>query len=191
MALTDKLTAIADAIRGKTGKTDGLTLDAMPGEIAGIQTGGGGGSNVQVFTGEYTHVGSGAAGAYQLRFTHNFGEIKPFAFYMEAIGDEFPNDGDNTIHQLYIFVPKVEAGNTITVNGTAYTMRIPRTAFASIYMNGNGGDTSFGTLNIVDAPGSSGNYRVDMWENGFMCGLYRNLSKTATYRYTLLWGLEL
>lgn len=42
MALTDKLTAIADAIRGKTGKTDGLTLDAMPGEIAGIQTGGGG-----------------------------------------------------------------------------------------------------------------------------------------------------
>lgn len=41
MALTDKLTAIADAIRGKTGKTDGLTLDAMPGEIEGIQTGGG------------------------------------------------------------------------------------------------------------------------------------------------------
>lgn len=42
MALTDKLTAIADAIRGKTGKTDGLTLDQMPGEIAGIQAGGGG-----------------------------------------------------------------------------------------------------------------------------------------------------
>ena len=42
MALTEKLTAIADAIRGKTGKTDGLTLDQMPGEIAGIQGGGGG-----------------------------------------------------------------------------------------------------------------------------------------------------
>jgi hypothetical protein len=41
MALTDKLTAIANAIRGKTGKTDALTLDQMPGEIAGIQTGGG------------------------------------------------------------------------------------------------------------------------------------------------------
>ena len=40
MALTDKLTAIADAIRSKTGKTDGLTLEQMPGEIAGIQTGG-------------------------------------------------------------------------------------------------------------------------------------------------------
>jgi hypothetical protein len=42
MALTDKLTAVADAIRGKTGKTEPLTLDQMPGEIAGIVAGGGG-----------------------------------------------------------------------------------------------------------------------------------------------------
>lgn len=41
MALTDKLKSIADAIRGKTGKSDGLTLDQMPGEIEGIETGGG------------------------------------------------------------------------------------------------------------------------------------------------------
>lgn len=41
MALTDKLKAIADAIRGKTGKTESMTLDEMPGEIAGIETGGG------------------------------------------------------------------------------------------------------------------------------------------------------
>ena len=41
MALTDKLTAIADAIRGKTGKSDSMTLDQMPTEIAGIQAGGG------------------------------------------------------------------------------------------------------------------------------------------------------
>lgn len=40
MALTDKLSAIADAIRAKTGKTDGLTLEQMPTEIASI-TGGG------------------------------------------------------------------------------------------------------------------------------------------------------
>lgn len=36
MALTDKLTAIADAIRTKTGKTDSLTLDGMVTEIASI-----------------------------------------------------------------------------------------------------------------------------------------------------------
>lgn len=41
MALTDKLTAIADAIRAKTGKENKLTLDQMPVEIAGIETGGG------------------------------------------------------------------------------------------------------------------------------------------------------
>ena len=42
MALTDKLTAIGDAIRTKTGGTDLLTLDQMATEIANIQGGGGG-----------------------------------------------------------------------------------------------------------------------------------------------------
>ena len=48
MALTDKLTAIADAIRAKTGKSDVLTLDQMPLEIEGI-TGGGSGDAVVWF----------------------------------------------------------------------------------------------------------------------------------------------
>ena len=43
MALTDKLVAIADAIRGKTGKTEEMTLEQMATAIAGIETGGGGG----------------------------------------------------------------------------------------------------------------------------------------------------
>lgn len=43
MALTDKLSSIADAIRGKTGKAEEMTLDQMATEIAGIETGGGGG----------------------------------------------------------------------------------------------------------------------------------------------------
>ena len=38
MALTDKLTSIADAIRSKTGKTATMTLAEMPAEIAGITT---------------------------------------------------------------------------------------------------------------------------------------------------------
>lgn len=38
MALTDKLSAIGNAIRAKTGGTDMLTLDQMPNAIAGIQT---------------------------------------------------------------------------------------------------------------------------------------------------------
>ena len=39
MALTEKLTSIADAIRAKSGKTEGLTLSQMPAEIAAIRTG--------------------------------------------------------------------------------------------------------------------------------------------------------
>lgn len=46
MALTDKLTAIGDAIREKTGKEDLLTLDQMPVEIRSIETGGGGGEEL-------------------------------------------------------------------------------------------------------------------------------------------------
>lgn len=42
MALIDKLNAIGDAIREKTGKTNKFTLDEMPNEIASIETGGGG-----------------------------------------------------------------------------------------------------------------------------------------------------
>lgn len=45
MALTEKLIAIGDAIREKTGKTDLLTLDQMPIEIASISSGGGGGGD--------------------------------------------------------------------------------------------------------------------------------------------------
>ena len=39
MALTDKLSAIGTAIRNKTGKTELMTLDEMPTEIAGISGG--------------------------------------------------------------------------------------------------------------------------------------------------------
>ena len=39
MALTDKLTAVADAIREKDGSADKLTLDQMPQKIRDIATG--------------------------------------------------------------------------------------------------------------------------------------------------------
>lgn len=41
MTLVDKLDAIGDAIRAKTGKSAKMTLDEMPQEIAGISGGGG------------------------------------------------------------------------------------------------------------------------------------------------------
>lgn len=41
MGLIEKLTALAEAIRGKTGGTELLTLDQMVTEIEGIEVGGG------------------------------------------------------------------------------------------------------------------------------------------------------
>lgn len=46
MALIEKLSAIGDAIREKTGGTELLTLDEMPTVITSIETGGGGESDV-------------------------------------------------------------------------------------------------------------------------------------------------
>lgn len=46
MALIEKLEAIGDAIRAKTGGTEQLTLDDMVDEIEGIETGGGGSSAI-------------------------------------------------------------------------------------------------------------------------------------------------
>lgn len=53
MAIIDKLSAIGDAIRAKTGKTAIMTLDEMPAEIASIQTGGGSSSQTDSSKGVY------------------------------------------------------------------------------------------------------------------------------------------
>lgn len=47
MALTNKLSAIGNAIREKTGKTGLMTLDEMPAQIASITTGSGGGGEME------------------------------------------------------------------------------------------------------------------------------------------------
>ena len=60
MALINKLSAIGDAIREKTGKKDLLTLDQMPEEIRGI-SGGGGGAEIEpiVLNGDCSYACAG------------------------------------------------------------------------------------------------------------------------------------
>ena len=54
MALINKLSAIGDAIRAKTGRTEKLTLDQMPDAINSITSGssGGGSSNISIISGQ-------------------------------------------------------------------------------------------------------------------------------------------
>lgn len=54
MALIEKLTNIANAIRGKTGGTDSLNLEQMVTAIAAIETGGGGGGITLLESGSFT-----------------------------------------------------------------------------------------------------------------------------------------
>lgn len=72
MALTNKLTAIADAIREKTGGTDPLTLDQMAVEIAGISGGGGG---LAYDTGEIVFANDGT---FMKNVPHSLGEVPDF-----------------------------------------------------------------------------------------------------------------
>ena len=86
MALTDKLTAIADAIRGKTGGTDALTLDAMAAAISALETGGSGGS---MESGELT-----TTSANYYRFTIPVSSKKTHVvIYPKGFEDETHNSG--------------------------------------------------------------------------------------------------
>lgn len=68
MALTDKLTAIADAIRGKTGGTEEMTLDAMVSAIKGIEAGGGGlpAGITEIKSGSWTQATNDSSGSFTI-----------------------------------------------------------------------------------------------------------------------------
>ena len=79
MALTEKLVAIADAIRLKTGGTDMQTLDQMPAEIEAIQ---GGGGCADLIARSLSHIEDESVtkvGSYA------------FAHYSDLAGVSFPN----------------------------------------------------------------------------------------------------
>ena len=79
MALTDKLSAIGNAIRAKTGGTELLTLDAMPNEIASIETGGGGEIQPMVLTGDQNYGCSGSIAANYIKLYGNTISTKDLA----------------------------------------------------------------------------------------------------------------
>lgn len=90
MALTEKLTNIADAIRTKTGSADKLTLDGMATAIAGIQTGGGSGGGT---SGIYMAKVTLAENAHSFEIVHNLGttDILLAAVWAETKGDFVPD----------------------------------------------------------------------------------------------------
>ena len=105
MALTNKLSAIGDAIREKTGKADKLTLDQMPLEIASIVSGGGsdgGASGISAISmGEITYSGRQTI----MTIEHGLG-VKPDAIFVYVPGFTFPTNGEvNLLGFLWVGYP--------------------------------------------------------------------------------------
>lgn len=103
MALTDKLTAIADALRSKTGGTAQLTLEQIASGISGLDTSGSGGTTPTVpDIAKYWQVGSWALNG---------------------------TSSTETKTQLY-FAKKMATGATIT-NNTTTDVHVSTVAFDS------------------------------------------------------------
>ena len=88
MALTNKLTAIADAIRSKTGKTGTMTLDQMPTEIESISSGSGGWAIPEeafVLKGETNQLFSGGS----------------WDWFLELCGSELNFDGSLDLYRTF------------------------------------------------------------------------------------------
>lgn len=82
-----KLTAIADSIRSKTGKSATMTVDEMPGEIEAIETGGGGASNV-VFGSFHTPSSYRTTSTLEIPYTGSGYPIAFIIFVSDGVANE-------------------------------------------------------------------------------------------------------
>ena len=151
MALIDKLTAIADAIRGKTGGTALLTLDDMAAAIAGIPSGGGGGSGLAYDMGEFVPEADTIAGV-NTYISHNLGEKPGFILVWtdDYVGVTNPNDNAtalgfvwfNQIMGLENWFTSSVKGEGTTVNFTQFIaadgMNVAKPTSASYSLNSDG-----------------------------------------------------
>ena len=96
MALTNKLTAIGDAIRNKTGSTNLMTLDEMPTAIESIEGGGGGGADLPAEAFKLT-------GSCQYRFAYN-----TWNWFIENYGDRVVTEGLTDLGNMFYYSDKLE-----------------------------------------------------------------------------------
>ena len=118
MALTDKLVAIGDAIREKTGKNDLLALDQMPDEIRNIS--GGGGTNIEpiVLTGAQPYACSGYLGGQYIKQFGNTISVVDLTnapqFFYKTSAKSIPfsinfKPGENAnLHQMFYIANELE-----------------------------------------------------------------------------------
>ena len=122
MSVNSKLTAIADAIREKTGESGSLTLDAMAAAIAGIEAGGG-----NVTSGFFSLDANTAAYGYEL--THGLGVIPKFFIVFLDFSSAKPSTKNEQV--CTILIPRT--------NGTIATVAITHNSSSSYYHGDDSG----------------------------------------------------
>lgn len=170
MALTDKLTAIANAIRTKTGKTDSLTLDQMPSEIESIS----GGSSAP--ESDPREVYGGTRPAEWLRLP-DYDKVEQNTMYLLVeLKENYPNKGK---FQFRAESATVDEG--IVVNG-AFVSKASRTVAG----NGRNNDVTI-TLNYdfneFDWAKSMSNGTKQIVVRATLTTPYRNIKFLNTYDY--------
>lgn len=169
MALTDKLTAIANAIRTKTGKTDSLTLEQMPSEIESIS----GGSSAP--DSDPREVYGGERPAEWLRLP-DYDKVEQNTMYLLVeLKENYPNTEKFTFRAISATVDE-----GIVVNG-AFVSKASRT------VSGNNGNNTTITLdydfNEFDWAKSLSDGTKQIVVRITLTTPYRNIQFNNTYDY--------
>ena len=105
MALTDKLTAIADAIRAKTGDSATMTLEQMVTAISNIESGGGLPTGIsEIAYGESTLTSDQTSGIYGI--SHGMSATPNFVFVMVKT--------DTVVNGMITHIAVTRRGNAVT-----------------------------------------------------------------------------
>lgn len=187
MGVNEKMTAIADAIREKTGTTEPLSLDGMAEAIATLSMGGGS-SNLKMFTGSFTATStSGTAPV----ITHNLGTKKIIAlFWISKDVTVVPTAGYQVIAVSYVNGPAF-FGESIQVDCTGYnsgkfsdvsTVKHSTISYGAVLRSPWTSQANFTAPNV--SSGASGNSKLTDDTFQFVCS--SSFIKGYTYNYLII-----
>ena len=178
MALTDKLTAIADAIRSKGGTTDQLTLTGMVDAINAIQTGSGS-TGLAYDMGEFVFDADWAASTANSianPIPHNFGDIPDciivwsdnWAGNTEVIDANYPAVvGFMWFRELTGMTVRASS-TTNMVNPSLIFMNIPKNEYRLLYAVPNSASYQIYLENLTAdsfCPPNNGNANILAWRS--------------------------
>lgn len=187
MGVNEKMTAIADVIREKTGTSEPLTLDGMA-EAISLLSLGGGSSNLKMFTGSFTATStSGTAPV----ITHNLGTKKIIAlFWISSDVTVVPTAGYQVIATSYVN-GSAFFGESIKVDCTGYnsgkftevsTVKHSTISYGAVLRSPWTSQANFTAPNV--SSGASGNSKLTDDTFQFVCS--SSFIKGYTYNYLII-----